>query len=63
MQMLAEWVVENRPSPRNIAHAHLLLSWQGSSPFLWTRHTTACIVCSVEGASTVGYDLPVCMPS
>jgi hypothetical protein len=61
VKMLARWVVANRLSPRNIAHAHLSLSWQGSSPFHWT--TTACIVCSAEGVRTVGYDLPVRMSS
>ena len=61
VQMLASWVVADRHLPRNIAHAHLSRSWQGSSHFRWT--TTVCIVCSAEAARTVGCDLPVYKPS
>jgi hypothetical protein len=36
--MLAGWLAAVRNLPRNLAHAHLLLSWQGACPALRTVH-------------------------
>ena len=45
--MLSGWVAVIRLSPRNLAHAHLSLSWQRSSPCWWTIMQYVCVCLSL----------------